>query len=79
MTNNSSRDIEFAIRLAIEALRREMETWKQPSLLAYDPSAPAPTIPCFRESRPPEKRRRDVERAITILKAIKAGVYDGEE
>jgi hypothetical protein len=77
MTQKSSRDIEFAIRLAIEALRREMTSWKRQSASTYDQGAPDITNNP-RENRPPDKHQRDVERAIAILKAIKVGIYDGE-
>lgn len=77
MTKKSARDIEFAIRLAIEALRREIATWKQQSALTYDQNTPDAGN-CGCQNCMPDKHRRDLERAIAILKAIKAGVYERE-
>jgi hypothetical protein len=78
MTKKISRDIEFAIRLAIDALRRDMEVREQPSPLPYDQGALDANNQPLRVNRSPEKHRRDMERAITILKAIKTGYYEGE-
>ncbi len=78
MHKKSPRDIEFAIRVAIDALRREIDHSYNPTQLAFDDGVLQQNRFTDRQIHQPDKRRRDLERAIAILKAIKAGIYDGE-
>lgn len=76
MTKRSSRDIEFAVRLAIDALRREIDRSRHPRQLAFDDRVFQPDTLVNGNVPQPDNHRRDLERAIAVLKAIKAGVYD---
>jgi hypothetical protein len=76
MHKKSPRDIEFAIRLAIDALHREIDHRNHATQLALDDSVLQQYRIKDRQIRQPDKHRRDLERAIAILKAIKAGYYE---
>lgn len=78
MIRKSPRDIEFAVRLAISALRREIDASSVPMQLGFDGSILYPERQTYRNIDPLGKHRRDLEKAISILKAIRAGVYESE-
>ncbi|MBN1537544.1 MAG: hypothetical protein JW908_12475 [Anaerolineales bacterium] len=78
MTKKSTRDVEFAVRLAIDALRREIAARTKPPIFLSDASISDLNNHRDHKKAFPDKHCRDIERAIAILKAVKAGYYQGE-
>ncbi len=78
MTKKSIRNIEFAIQLAIDALRREIDHNCCEAQPVFDDHILQPDCHIDRYAAQRDKHRRDLERAISILKAIKAGIYESE-
>ncbi|NMC12669.1 MAG: hypothetical protein GYA34_07270 [Chloroflexi bacterium] len=76
MFKKSSREIEFAIQMAISALRREIDQNSMATQLGFDGRILYPERQVNRFVYLAGKRQRDLEKAIAILKAIKAGVYE---
>jgi len=76
MSSKSKRDIEFAVDTAIEVLRGVIASNKRHSAFYSDQGVLQTDLQTGR-THLPQKHGRDLERAIAILKAIKAGVCEG--
>lgn len=75
MSRKSKRDIEFAVDTAIEVLRGVIASNRQ-SAFYSDQGVLQVDLQTVR-IHSPQKHGKDLERAIAILKAIKAGICEG--